>query len=69
MNTRNIKIGETYKHTSGYWAKAIEILLPRQHPNENNYAVVKCHFSSSKNSDFGMVKYFKADDLTKIDAT
>lgn len=66
--SKKIIIGEHYRIKSSpdyAWAKVLEILEPKQYPNETNVKVAKCEWSVYQNSNSGMIKYFKVKDLIK----
>lgn len=66
--SQRIIIGEYYRHsnTPNYgWAKALEILKPHRGVNTHGYSIVRCEWSVSKDDLFGMIKYFKVEDLVK----
>lgn len=68
MNSKNIVIGESYRHKDhpAYcWTRVIKILKPKEGENTTTYIVVKCEYSVDKNSNFGLTKYFKPSDLVK----
>ena len=68
MRSTDIIIGESYrlKDNPKYcWAKAIKVLKPKEQENTNNFIVVKCEYSTYKNDDFGLIKYFKPSNLIK----
>lgn len=70
MRPQDIKIGESYRHKETpwlAWAKALEILKPKQGINTKTYTIIKCHYSVDKGGDFGLIKYFKASDLVRAD--
>jgi len=66
LKVNKIQINKYYRHkaTPNYgWAKAIEILKPRQKENHTTYTIVKCEWSVGWNDLFGVIKYFRASDL------
>lgn len=68
MRAKDIKIGSVYRHRTSpnyAYAKAVQVLKPKEHPNTNNYIVVKCHWSTNMNFDFAMIKYFRPTDMIK----
>lgn len=68
MRACDIVIGDSYRHKDhpNYcYAKAIEILKPKQRENTSDYIVVKCEWSVDKNDSFGLIKYFKPSNLVK----
>jgi hypothetical protein len=68
MNSKNIIIGEYYRHkdTPKYaWAKVLEIIKPHTGINIHGYQIAKCEWSVGKNDTFGFIKYFKVSDLIK----
>jgi hypothetical protein len=68
MRPQDIKIGEYYRHIvdSNYgWAKALEILKPKQRENYNTYTVVRCEWTIHKGDSFGYIKYFRPCDLVR----
>ncbi len=67
MRVKDIVIGEYYRHkdTLNYgWAKALEVIPPKTGVNVHNYYIVKCEWAPDKSSSFGVIKYFKASDIT-----
>lgn len=70
MRAKDLVIGENYRHKANPsigWAKVVRILQPKEGENPHNKVVVKCEWSSTKNSDFGLIKYFTPVDLVKGD--
>lgn len=68
MRAIDIKIGESYRHKDhpNYcWAKAVEVLKPKQKENINGYIVVKCDYSIVKDEKNSQTLYFKPSDLIK----
>lgn len=68
MRPQDIKIGESYRLRSSprySYAKALQVLKPKQGENTNTYAVVKCEHSVDKNDTFGMIRYFRPCDMEK----
>lgn len=68
MKPSAIVIGESYRlkdHPNYCWAKVVKVLKPKEQENTNNFIVVKCEYSTYKNDDFGLIKYFKPVDLVK----
>lgn len=65
MRAKNIIIGKTYKlkQCPEYYAKALEVLGPKNKENTNSFIVVKCIWSQSYESSFGIIKYFKPSNL------
>ena len=69
MRVQDIRLGETYRfkeHPTIGYAKAIEILTPRQGINKHNYSIIKCEHTISKNGTIVFIRYFKPRDLIKI---
>ncbi len=68
MRIQDLVIGETYRHKDapnvGY-AKVLEKLKPEEGVNKNKFSVVKCEWTTSRDSSFGFIKYFKPSDLVK----
>ena len=78
MNTKDIKIGETYRHKRtpniGY-AKALKIIIPKkddflksEDEKKLKCIAVKCEWTSSKQEEYKdgiyyLIKYFKPSDL------
>lgn len=69
MKVQDVKIGEYYRHkdTPNYaWAKPLEILKPNEKQNKGNkFIVIKCQWVVNKNDKFGMIKYFRPNNLIK----
>ena len=68
MRPQDIVIGESYRfraHPHYSYAKALEVLRPKQAENPHTYAVVKCIHSVDKNEEYGMIRYFRPVDLLK----
>ena len=66
MRAKDIKIGENYRHKDHptyAWAKAVKVLKPKEAENPHNRIIVKCEWSTKRDSSFGMIKYFKPSDL------
>jgi hypothetical protein len=61
MKVDKIIVGESYRHKDhdDCWAKVIQVLKP----NKLNKYIVKCEWSQDKNSNFGVIKYFKPSEL------
>lgn len=68
MRAKDMKIGDSYRHKDhpNYcWAKAVKILKPKEAENPHNRIIVKCIYSQNRDDSFGIVKYFKPQDLVK----
>lgn len=68
MRARDIIIGESYRHKdnpSYCWAKAIKVLKPKEGENPLNRIIVKCEYSQNKDDCFGLIKYFRPEDLMR----
>jgi hypothetical protein len=65
MKVDKIIVGESYRHKdhADCWAKVIQVLKPKEAENKHNRFVVKCEWSQDKNSNFGVIKYFKPSEL------
>jgi hypothetical protein len=66
MRLQDIKIGEYYRHKEhpNYaWAKAIKVCPPHSGINNNNYFAIECEWTIDKNDTFGLIKYFRPQDL------
>jgi hypothetical protein len=63
MKVDKIIVGESYRHKdhAECWAKVIKVLKPNE--NKRYRYIVKCEWSSEKNSNFGVIKYFKPSEL------
>jgi hypothetical protein len=68
MRPQDIKLGKSYNlrnAPTNYYAKAIEILKPKQYPNTHTYTIVKCEWANGKNDTWGLIKYFRPCDMIK----
>lgn len=68
MRPQDIVIGESYRfraHPHYSYAKAMEMLKPKQGENPHTYAVVKCLHSVNKDETWGIVRHFRPSDLVK----
>jgi hypothetical protein len=68
MRPQDIEIGVFYRfkaHPGYSYAKAIEVLRPKQGVNTNRYKVVKCEHVISKKDTMGFIRYFRPSDLVK----
>lgn len=68
MRIQDIKIGTYYrfKDSPDYgYAKALEVLKPKQGENTHTYCIIKCEHTVYKNNKIGYIRYFKADALIK----
>ncbi|MCK5604475.1 hypothetical protein KAR91_21475 [Candidatus Pacearchaeota archaeon] len=68
MRAKDIEIGESYRHKDHptyAWARPLKILKPKEAENPHNRIVVKCEWTTRRNANFGMIKYFKPSDLMK----
>lgn len=66
MRIKDIVIGKYYrhkKHPNYCYARVLKILKPHELENTNSYTVVKCEWIVSKQSTFGILKYFRPEDL------
>ena len=65
MNYKNIVLGEYYrfKGNTTAWALPIEILPPKTGKNTTNKIIAKCEWSTSKGSNFTLIKYFAISNL------
>jgi hypothetical protein len=66
MLPSNIIIGKHYRlrHSKEYGhVKALEVLKPKTRENTKSYIVVKCEHTVYKNSNFGLIRYFRPVDL------
>ena len=65
---RMVITGEYYRHENSpnyAWAKVLEVLKPKQHPNTLTCVVVKCEWVKNKGDKTGLIKHFKLKDLIK----
>jgi len=68
MRIQDIEIGYYYRfvdHPNYSWARAIEILKPKQGINTKNYSIIKCQHVIDFNDTMGFIRYFKASELEK----
>jgi hypothetical protein len=68
MNSKNVIIGEYYRHADHpkyAWAKVLAIIKPYTDVNTKGYWIARCEWSINKNDTFGFIKYFKLSDLVK----
>jgi hypothetical protein len=65
MRVKDIVLGEYYRYKGNNyaWAKPVRILKPHEDVNVNDFIVVKCEWTTSKNATFGFIKYFKPSEL------
>lgn len=66
MRANDLIVGESYRHKDhpNYcWARVLKILKPKEAENTHNRIIVKCEYSQQKNDCFGLIKYFKPNDL------
>jgi hypothetical protein len=67
MNSKNIVIGESYRHKnhpSYAYAKVLEVLQPRTGINTTNKILAKCQYSVHYER-VGRILYFQLNDLIK----
>jgi len=68
MQIKNIRLNEYYRHKDHPnigWAKPIEILQPKKKGNTSTITLVKCEWTSDKNSSAGLIKYFRPSVLVE----
>jgi hypothetical protein len=68
MRTKDLVIGEYYRHKDNPavgWARALEVLPPKQKGNTQNYILVRCEWTMHKNDKFGLIKHFRISSLVK----
>ena len=68
MRVQDIVIGKNYRiktHPLYCYAKAVEVLRPKQGVNTNTYSVIKCHYSVDVDAKFALIKYFKPSALAE----
>lgn len=68
MQINKIKLYEYYRHKDHpdfCWAKPIAILKPGENGNTSRQTVIKCEWSTSKNSYTGLIKYFRPSVLVE----
>jgi len=68
MRLQDIVLGEFYRlkwHPTYGYAKAVEILKPKQGINPHSYLIVKCEYILNKKETFGLIKYFRLSDLIR----
>ena len=68
MRAKDLVVGEFYRHKDNptyCWAKVINILAPNTVENNLSKIIVKCEWSTDKDSVVGLIKYFKPSDLVK----
>jgi len=65
MNSKNIVIGDYYRHRGNEkaWAKVLAILPPRKGLNTHTYWIAKCEWTINKDDLIGLIKYFRLSDL------
>ncbi len=68
MKRSDIRVGEFYrvKGNEYAYAKVIEVIPPMTSINNTRAYVAKCQWVINQNDKFGMIKYFKISELTKI---
>ena len=68
MKRSDIRVGEFYrvKGNEYAYAKVIEVIPPMTSINNTRAYVAKCQWVINKDDKFGMIKYFKISELTKI---
>ena len=70
MRAKDIKIDSIYKHKDDIkkhiFCMAKEIIPPKTGINQTGCVLVRVVLSQDKDCSWGIIKYFKASDLVKI---
>ena len=69
MNSKNVVIGNYYRHKDNdrAWARVVSILPPHKGLNTHGYWIAKCEWSMEKGAYIGLIKYFRLSDLMQSD--
>jgi len=68
MNSKDIKIGESYrlKSTPNYgWVKILEVIPPNKGKDRISFYTVKCEHTVNKNDTVGFIRLFRLSEILK----